>query len=117
MNAAAYERVLHGAHGLRGLAQEIARDGELDAAIDACVRADSFGAVLNPTLYRDRHVAMAQDAETLRAVRVLAQLGKDLTGEGIASEPGTGPRGRSDGSARGVHALSLVKPTSFGDAS
>ncbi len=75
MNAAAYERVLHGAHGLHGLAQEISRDGALDEAIAACERAASVGHVLDPTLYRDRHAAMAQDEEMLRAVRELALLG------------------------------------------
>lgn len=109
MNGAAYERVLHGAHGLRGLARQIAADGELDAAIDAIVRADSVGHVLDPTLYRDRHEAMAQDEATLRAVRVLAQLGADnLVGEGSA--PGPESASRASGSRRGTHASSPAKP-------
>ncbi len=77
MNGAAYERVLLSAHGVRALAQDIARNGELDEAIAACERTDSFGAAIDPTLYRDRHVALAQDGETLRAVRELARLGQE----------------------------------------
>lgn len=109
MNTASYERVLNAAHALRGMAQQIAADRALDDAIAAVVDCGGIGH------YRATH-GLAQDEATLRAVRVLAQLGEDLTGERIASEPGTGAHGRSDGSARGVRALSLVKQ-SFGEAS
>jgi hypothetical protein len=102
-----YLRVLHGAHGLRGLARQIAEGGALDAAIDAIARADSAGAVLDPTLYRDRQAAMAQDEATLRAVRVLAQLGDTLAGEGSAPEPG--PAERASGPSRGTHASSPAR--------
>lgn len=88
MKPEAYSRVLGHAHGVRLLARHIA-GAELDEAIDALTAADTEGAILDPTLYRDRHQAMREDEATLRAVRVLASLGTDesLVGEGTASEP------------------------------
>jgi hypothetical protein len=105
MTPAEYKRVLHAAHGLRALARQIAEGGGLDAAIEAVGRADSAGAVLDPTLYRERREAMAQDEATLRAVRVLARLGAagaDLVGEGRAAETKpVGVEAPADGSRPG----------------
>lgn len=87
MNSDAYQQLLGRAHAVRLMARQVDVDAEIDQALAAIAHADSVGAILDPTLYRDRHEAMAQDEATLRAVRALARLGNDLAGEGIASEP------------------------------
>lgn len=113
MNAAEYQRVLHSAHGLRALARQIARDGALDEAIAAISHADSVGPILDPTLYRERQAAMEQDEVTLRAVRVLAQLGdrpENLRGAGSAPGPAPDASRQASDPPRGTPAPAPVKP-------
>lgn len=79
----AYARTLHKAHALRGLAILLDQTGDLDAAIAQIDRADSLGAIVDPTLYRARATLMHEDRELLVAVRALARLGRpDATRRG-----------------------------------
>ena len=71
----AYVTTVGHAHGLRLAARQLAADGLIDRAIAAIHRADSVGAVVDPTLYHERAQAMHEDLEVLRAVRDLARLG------------------------------------------
>lgn len=47
-------------------------------------RADAFGAVLDPTLYRARHDAMMQDKRLLEAALPLYHLAKELQERALA---------------------------------
>lgn len=71
--AEAYQALLRRAHGVRLLAQRIDVD-EINAAIAAIDRAEATGPISDPTLFREAAGFMAQDRETLVAVRDLGQL-------------------------------------------
>lgn len=47
---------------------------DLSGLLRAVDRADAVGPILDPTLWRDKHEAMAEDAELLRAALPLAEL-------------------------------------------
>lgn len=49
--------------------------GDMLAAIE---RADSIGAIIDPTLYRANHAAMMEDKRVVEAVHALAELGRAI---------------------------------------
>lgn len=51
---------------------------DLPGLIDAIERADSFGAILDPTLYRAKQKAMHEDKEIFEAALPLWRLGRRL---------------------------------------
>lgn len=59
---------------------------ELTEILRAIEFADSFGPVLDPTLWRDKHEAMEQDREVLKAALPLWKLGRKFAE--LAKEPG-----------------------------
>ncbi len=62
-------------------AQQIQRM-PLNEMIHAANRADSLGAVLDPTLYRDKHKAMSQDMELLNAFASVKRVLDNMRKEG-----------------------------------
>lgn len=74
MNADRYTDLLSQAHMIRIVAGELGV-GDLDEAIAAIKQAETLGPVLDPTLWRGKNAEMAEDLETLTAVRNLALLG------------------------------------------
>lgn len=68
---AEYREALLQAHALRLMAKAL----PLDTMIDAIRRADSTGAILDPTAYRTKSKPMHEDLEVLEALRRLARLG------------------------------------------
>lgn len=75
MSADAYRAAVMAAHGLRVGARELARAYDLDEVLREIDRAESIGAILDPTAWMRSGDAMREDAETIRAVRALAALG------------------------------------------
>lgn len=62
------------------LAASLLAQHDLPAMLAAITRADSIGAILDPTLYRDRQKAMHEDQEAINAALRLAALGRKLAG-------------------------------------
>ena len=60
------------------LAARFLADVNIPAALEAISRADSVGAILDPTLYRAKSAAMQEDAEVLRAALPLSKIGSKL---------------------------------------
>lgn len=60
------------------LAAGILREHDLPMILAAIERADVFGPLLDPTLWRDKHRAMEEDRDMLRAAMPLWELGKRL---------------------------------------
>ncbi len=48
------------------------------ALLEKIERADSVGAILDPTLYRANHAAMMEDKKVVEAVHALAELGRAI---------------------------------------
>ena len=59
-------------------AARVLRGHDLKAALDAIERADSIGAILDPTLYRDKHQAMMDDKALLEAALPLWRFAEKL---------------------------------------
>lgn len=74
MDEATWRDALQTVHAVRLLAASADDLLDLDGMLDAIERADSVGSVLDPTSYMRNHEAMAQDRETIKAVRALARL-------------------------------------------
>lgn len=56
----------------------LAADIPTGEILDSIERADSVGAIFDPTLYREKHAAMMQDKELVKAVHGLAEFGRSL---------------------------------------
>jgi hypothetical protein len=64
MTAVEYKSSLNTCYVIVG----VLRDLPLQEMVDAINRAESFGAILDPTLYRKQAQSMAEDARVIRAL-------------------------------------------------
>lgn len=93
MKGDAYSEALHGAHVVRILARILDGRCDLAGAVRAVDEADAVGAILDPTLYRDRAGAMQEDRATLVAVRDLARMHRAAAVAGGPQRNGTAASG------------------------